>query len=29
MKQNTHGDEAVADFPAEEDRAYGKREDIR
>jgi len=28
MEQDTHGDEAVADFPAEENRAYGKREDI-
>ena len=28
MKQDTSGDEAVADFPAEENRAYGKREDI-
>jgi hypothetical protein len=26
MKQATHGDEAVAHFPAEENRAYGKRE---
>ena len=28
LKQDTHGDEAVVDFPAEENRAYGKREDI-
>jgi hypothetical protein len=26
MKQDTQGDEAVADFCAEDNRAYGKRE---
>lgn len=28
MKQDTHGHEAVANFPAEENRTYGKREEI-
>ena len=28
MKQDTHGDKAVADFPAEENRACDKREGI-
>jgi hypothetical protein len=28
MKQDTHGDETVADFPAEENRACDKREGI-